>query len=192
MCVRQSMSMDILLYMRCTFISLYYIDLWVRIKGVKMKNPYHCVWPPFCKSRPDIDWASLTANEATFPHIRLHRLSREDSLTMFLSFLEQLASIPATMAIVLINSEESYDLDEKFTTQERDVPVPVVLVKKKAGEELLKMVERHARIIDANIEGEKDGEGEGKLESGGKEKGKGASENQRPRSLELEKYESRK
>ena len=159
-----------------------------------MKNPYHCVWPPFCKSRPDIDWASLTSNEATFPHIRLHRLSREDSLTMFLSFLEQLASIPATMAIVLINSEESYDLDEKFTTQERDVPVPVVLVKKKAGEELLKMVERHARIIEANIEGEKDGEGEGKLESGGKEKekSKGTSENHRPRSLELEKYESRK
>ena len=154
-----------------------------------MKNPYHCVRSPFCKSCPDIDWVRLTANEATFPHIRLHRLSRQDSLTML---LEEVKGIPATMAIVLINSEESYDLDEKFTTQERDVPVPVLLVKKKAGEELLRMVERYARNIEANIEREKDGEGEGKLDVGGKENDKGTSKNHTPHSLELEKYESRK
>lgn len=96
------------------------------------------------------------------------------------------------MAIVLINNEESYDLDEKFTTQERDIPVPVVVVKKKAGEGLLKMVERHARNIEANIEGGKDGEEEGKLDAEEKVKGKGTSDNRRPHSLELEKYESRK
>lgn len=114
-------------------------------------------------------------------------------MTTFLTFLEQLASIPATMAIVLINTEESYDLDAKFSFQDKDVPVPVVVVKKKAGEGLLKMAERHARNIEANIQGEKGGEGEEvKLETGEKEKDKGMLDNHRPQNLELEKYESRK
>ena len=134
-----------------------------------MKNPYHCVWPPFCESRPDIDWASLTTYEVTYPHVRLYELSGEDSLMMFVSFLEQLTSIPTTRAIVLINTEESYDLDAKFSTSHSDTPVPVVVVKRKTGEALLKQAERYAWNVEASIEGEK----EGKLEVGGKGKEKG-------------------
>ena len=64
------------------------------------------------------------------------------------------------MAIVLINTEESYDLDAKFATDERELPVPVVLVKKKTGQALLKQVERYERDVEASIEGEKVGEAE--------------------------------
>ena len=147
-----------------------------------MKSPYHCVWPSFCESRPDIQWACLTTHEVTYPHVRLYTLSGEDSITMFVSFLEQLSSVPATMAIVLINTEESYDLDAKFSTGYRDVPVPVVIVKKKTGDALMKLVERYSRDLEASIEGGKEEEGKtdtvgrkgkdkGKTKTAAKEKG---------------------
>ena len=124
-----------------------------------MKSPYHCVWPPFCETRPDIQWACLTTHEVTYPHVRLYTLTGEDSITMFASFLEQLSSIPATMAIVLVNTEESYDLDAKFSIGNHDSPVPVVVVKKKTGDALMNLVEKYARDLEASIEGGKEGEG---------------------------------
>ena len=78
----------------------------------------------------------------------------EDSLSTFLSFIESLSSIPATMAIILINTEESYDLDEKFNSHRGDMPVPIVVVKRKVGLGLLQQLERHPRKVIARIEGE--------------------------------------
>ena len=118
-----------------------------------MKKPYHCVWPPFSDSRPHISYTSMTAHEVTFAHIRLYELSLEDSLSSFLSFLESLSSIPSTIAIVLINTEESYDLEERFNAYRGETPVPIVVVKRKAGLGLKTQLERHPRKVDARIQG---------------------------------------
>ena len=140
-----------------------YVDLWIRIKGQKAKDPYHCVWPPFCGTRPDIDWVSLTTHEVTFSHVRVYELSETDSLSVFVSFLEQLSSVPSTRAIVVINTEESYDLDARFSTENyRETPIPVVVVKRKAGEKLLKQIKKNGRDLEASIQGGKEEEEEGK------------------------------
>ena len=133
------------------YYNLLKIDIWVKVKGQKAKTP-HCVWPSFCagSSRPDINWASLTDHQVTFPHIRLYELSAEDSLSTLVSFLEQFSSIPATMGIIVINTVDSYELDAKyFTTEQKETPVPVVVVKRKTGEALLKEIksmERRERL----------------------------------------------
>ena len=138
----------------------------MRVKGQNAKAPYNCVWPQFCTSRPDIDWASLTTHEVTYNHIRLYELTTKDSLSVFVSFLEQLSSIPSTRGIVVINSEESYELDAKFSTADySETPVPVVVVKRKTGEALVKLVRgRSGREVEARIEGGKEGE-EGKTDT---------------------------
>ena len=119
------------------------------------------MWPPFCSTRPDIDWVSLTTHEVTFNHVRVYKLSETDSLSVFVSFLEQLSSVPSTRAIVVINTEESYDLDARFSTDNyRETPVPVVVVKRKAGEKLLKNIEKYGRDLEASIEGGKEEEEE--------------------------------
>ena len=62
---------------------------------------------------------------------------------------------------MVINTVESYDLDAKFSTDNyRDTPVPVVVVKRKTGEKLLKQVEKYGRDLEASIEGGKEGETE--------------------------------
>ena len=124
-----------------------------------MKKPYHCVWPPFSDSRPHISYTSITAHEVTFAHIRLYELSLEDSLSSFLSFLESLSSIPSTIAIVLINTEESYDLEERFNAYRGETPVPIVVVKRKAGLGLKTQLERYPRKVEARIQGEEEEEG---------------------------------
>ena len=141
-------------YTVITCLYIYTLDLWLKLDGKEMKKPYHCIWPPFTDSRPHIDWTSMTTYEVTYPHVRLYELSMEDSLSTFLSFIEALSSIPATMAIILINTEESYDLDEKFNSHRGDTPVPIVVVKRKVGLGLLQQLERYPRKVMARIQGE--------------------------------------
>ena len=60
---------------------------------------------PFRQEIPDIDWVCVTASETTFPHIRIHDLRQEDSLSFFMSTM---ASTPAALAIVFVNSENTF------------------------------------------------------------------------------------
>ena len=67
--------------------------------------------------------------------------------------------------------EESYDLDTgDVTVNDRDSPVPIVVMKRKAGESLVKLVKRHDREVEVAIEGESVCEASGS--EVGKEKGK--------------------
>ena len=104
---------------------------------------------PFKQSLRHLNWTSLTSTEATYPHIRLHQLREEDSLSYFLSMM---ASIPATMAVILINSENSYTLSSKFYSEEQTPPVPMLVVTKETGGKLLQLVEDNPRDMEAKIE----------------------------------------
>ena len=62
-------------------------------------------WAKFNQTPRSIDWRPLALQEVTFPHIRLHHLHDRDGLADFLSMMD---SIPATLAVVLINTENDY------------------------------------------------------------------------------------
>lgn len=92
---------------------------------------------------------SLTLYEATFPHYRLHKLTHEDSLRFFMAMME---SIPATLAVVLVNFDNSYHLSEKFVSAEGEIPpVPVILVTNETGLELARLLEENPRDVKAVI-----------------------------------------
>ena len=104
---------------------------------------------PFQQAVHSQDWTSLTSTEATYPHIRLHQLREEDSLSNFLSTM---ASIPATMAVILVNSEDSYTLSSKFHSEEQTPPVPMLVVTKETGKKILHLVEDHPRDVQIKID----------------------------------------
>ena len=63
-------------------------------------------WAKFNQTPRAIDWRPLALQEVTYPHIRLHHLQERDGgLADFLSMMD---SIPATMAVVLVNTENDY------------------------------------------------------------------------------------
>ena len=103
----------------------------------------------FSTSLRSISWADLTTGETTYPHIRLHELNDEDSLSFFMSTM---ASVTATMAVVLINSENNFTLSQKIQSEEQSSPVPVLVVTKETGEELLKLSRENFREVEAMVE----------------------------------------
>ena len=105
-------------------------------------------WGSFNQSVHPFQKMPLTLYEATLVHIRLHKLTQDDSLKLFMSMM---ASIPTTMAIVLINFDNSYRLSEKFLSEEQSSPVPVILVTNETGLELLKLLHENPRDVEATI-----------------------------------------
>ena len=63
-----------------------------------------------------------------------------------------MASIPATMAVILINSEDSYRLSDKFHTEDQSPPVPMLVVTQETGRELLRLVQENPREVKIKID----------------------------------------
>ena len=130
---------------------MHFPGLKVRLKlsSSPLQYDFDYMSAPFSLSLRMVNWVDLTANEATYPHIRLHELKEDDSLS---SFMSMLASIPATLAVVLINTQDSYDLSKKFNSEEQGSPVPMLVVTKEAGQELLRLVQENTRAIEASVD----------------------------------------
>ena len=99
-------------------------------------------------------WYDLTSSEATYPHVRLYELpsNDDDSLSFFLSTL---ANETATVAIVLINSKNNLKFSRKFTTMttdEQSLSVPVVMVAREVGAELVGLARENFREVEAMME----------------------------------------
>ena len=105
---------------------------------------------PFCASLRPVGWTDITTGEATYPHVRLYELtSKEDSLSFFMSTM---ASITATTAIVLVNARNDFKFSRKFRTEEQTPSVPVVMVTKETGAELLALARENFREVEAMLE----------------------------------------
>ena len=61
-------------------------------------------------------------------------------------------SIPATIAVVLVNMEDSYQLLEKFESEGQSLPAPVLVVSAETGKKLLKMMEQNPREVEMRVE----------------------------------------
>ena len=148
-------------------------ELYVRVK-VKEGEEYERHTFQFSlgdlsQTLPSINWVTLTSSETTFPHVCIYTLKDEDNLS---SFLAKLSSIPAAKAMILVNPKSSYKLSMKFgTPSQKTLPIPVLVVTRETGSELLKLVEEHPQAVEMRV---------------------GVSEHvsSRPQILELEKKES--
>ena len=106
--------------------------------------------PPFSVSLRLVNWVRLSAGEAISQHIRVHQLREEDSLS---SFLSMLSSIPATMAVVLINYLDGFEVSERLCVGgEQESPVPMVVVTRESGREILRLLAENKRAVEAMVE----------------------------------------
>ena len=101
-----------------------------------------------------VPWVDFTLGEATYPHIRLHQLTEEDSLSLFISVL---ASIPATLAVVLINTRDDHELRAKFaprsdSAEQGGCPVPMLVVTSETGREMMRILSENERNVEGTVE----------------------------------------
>ena len=131
-------------------INPHHVGLKVRLKSPSSQQyDFDYMSAPFSLSLRAVNWVDLTAGEATYPHIRLHELTEDDSLTFFMSML---ASIPATLAVILTNTHDGYDLSKKFGSEEEGCPVPMLVVTKETGREIARLIGENARSIEARVD----------------------------------------
>ena len=61
-------------------------------------------------------------------------------------------SIPATLAVVLVNFDDTFRLSEKFVSGEGESPpVPVILVTNETGSRLARLLEENPRDVKAVV-----------------------------------------
>ena len=137
--------------------------LHVRVTGEngspQLTKRFHHSWAAFNQSARAIDWVALTTSETTYSHIRLHQLKKDDSLSYFWATL---SSIPAAHAIILVNTDNTLRLPEKRVREgggrggggggEQCPPVPVLVVTRETGAELLALVREHPRCVEVKVE----------------------------------------
>jgi hypothetical protein len=121
----------------------------VKIGVVGAVVDYEYVPGPYRQEVGDIDWVCLTSGEATYHHIRIHDLKMEDSLSYFMSTM---ASTPAALAVIFVNSEEHFRLADKFKSEDQRPPVPVLVVTRETGRQLLRLVEQNPREVYMKVD----------------------------------------
>ena len=141
--------------------------LHVRVTGcAQLTRDLDYSWATFNQSARPLDWIALTMTETTFQHVRLHQLTRDDSLSYFMATL---SSIPAARGIILINTDNSHLLSAKKLNlggggggeggggeggggEERCSPVPVLVVTREIGAELLRLVAEYPRGVEVKVD----------------------------------------
>ena len=151
-------NMGTYMYIVHVYMYMYFLIglLHVRVTGnPELNRDFEYSWAAFNQSARPLDWIALTTTETTFQHVRLHQLTRDDSLSYFMATL---SSIPAARAIILINTENSHLLSAKKLNLggggggEQCFPVPVLVVMKEMGAELLRLVAEYPRGVEVKVD----------------------------------------
>ena len=134
----------------CLLMFICPVGLEIQLGNNKSKQHFDCGCGYFNQTTPPsfVEWLPLTQHEVTYQHIRLHRLTEEDSLSLFMSTM---ASIPATLAVIFINTGNDYRLPGKSQPNEQGPPIPVLVVTREIGEKLLGLVRDNPRAVEARM-----------------------------------------
>ena len=90
------------------------------------------------KSSP-VDWQYLATESEQAENIRLHSLEPGDDLPQLLEEFKESYS----KAVVLVNSEDSYEVPASIVSSVGTPLFPLFIVTKSDGEEILRCLERH-------------------------------------------------
>ena len=137
--------------------------------GMEVKLPtdesryFDYAWPPFCSTPRNLKWLGLSRHQVMYEHMQLYELNHGQSLSFFLSTL---GSMTSARALVLINVDDKYKLNERFlpATPDGGPCIPTIVVTRKTGLELLEILRLYGREVQVQVhggEGVMDGEGEG-------------------------------
>ena len=115
----------------------------VRTSAGGEEQTHDCEWA-FSDVTEEIDWLPLATSQVTFPNILLHELKEEASLEFF--------TVQSTKALLLINTNNSFDIDEKFYPRSEKPSVPTLIVGRDIGIALHNLVDTNPRSVEAMVQ----------------------------------------
>ena len=112
------------------------------------EQTHDCEWA-FSDVIEEIDWLPLATSQVTFPNILLHELKEEESLEFFITTVQ---SMPSTKGLLLINTNNSFDIDEKLYHGSEKPSVPTLVVGRDIGIALHNLVDKNPRSVEAMVQ----------------------------------------
>lgn len=113
------------------------------------EETFSCAWAPFNDTSQELDWLPLATSQVTFPNIVIHDLNELESIEFLLSTLH---SIPSTKALLLINTDNSFDIDKKFYPKSERPPVPTLVLARDVGIAVRDLADTNPRSIEVKVE----------------------------------------
>lgn len=92
---------------------------------------------PSMKHSAPVGWQYLFTEAEEAENIRLHELTKGDNLAALLEGFKH------TKAAVFVNTEDSYEVAEEFVASVKEIPFPLLVVKKSDGDEIVRCLDRH-------------------------------------------------
>ena len=112
------------------------------------EKSYSCAWAPFNDTSQEVDWLTLTTSQVTFPNMMVHQLKETECIDFFMSTVH---SMPSTKAILLINTDNSFDIDEKFFPKNERLSQPTIVVSRDVGIALRDLANTNPRSIEVKL-----------------------------------------
>lgn len=103
---------------------------------------------PLTEKLAPVDWKLLvTTDDMESQNIRCHELQPEDNLSHLIADFQKVHAL----AVVLINTSDNYCLHPNFLKGTQKSNIPVLLLTKSSGVELLRKVEQNEENVFAKI-----------------------------------------
>ena len=97
----------------------------------------------------NIDWLPLSKLELDYPHIQCHLLHDQDDISVL---TKHLGGNKNTVAVIVINTENSYQIDPKHFPDEVKSPIPVLVVTPETGQMLNEALDQLKKVVKAKVE----------------------------------------
>ena len=141
-------------YMHSKETNSLFIGLHIRVKGKEQPLCHFSYkWAPVTSTACPIEWMPLVKCEVTYRHIRCHKLEANDDLPFLMASMN---SAPSTEALILINTENSLDIDPKFLPVKDRSVFPVLVVTAETGKSIMDALSKSEIEVKADLPGQSD------------------------------------
>ena len=125
--------------------------LQVRSKGEETMQSFENLWLPVAQTPCPLNWTPLTKHEVTYSHIRCHWLQEGENVHIPLNYLlASLDSCASTMALLIINTKNSYNIEASLPPESEMSNFPILIVTSETGKALGSLLD--AGEVEAKIE----------------------------------------
>ena len=138
-------------YLQQRYVSISNAGLQIRSKGEETLQFFPYVWAPTVQTPCPLKWTPLSKHEVTYPHIRCHQLQEEENTALPLNYLlANLDSCASTIALLIINKNNGYNIEASFPPESEMSPFPILIVTAETGKALSSLLD--AGEVEARIE----------------------------------------
>ena len=88
-------------------------------------------WAPISQARCSFAWTPLSKHEVAYQHIRCHQLQVGENVN--LTLLPNLNSCAGIVALLLINTDNTYNIEANFPSRDGISSFPILIVTSETG-----------------------------------------------------------